>query len=348
MLAVMDKDFKDFLKNRALLLSLLAPVVVAVGFVRLLENSTVRPTVRLAVVGRMPDKMRVVVSRSGIFEVQQAATLTAAEDLVSSGKADAAVGLPDDLVPRLEAGDLPSVDLVMRNGASPAVLAGIDALGEVLRLYAGQMPPVKVNRKTVGVPEVEARRALIVDNWLLFVLLMGFSVVAASLVEEREHGTLAAILVTPARLGAVLAGKGLAGWVMCVAASLAMLLLCGVATAPYGGKLSMLCAGAAFVVALGLLMGSIFPNMASANAGIAVVFLLLFVPVFLGEALSSYPLVSAVGQTLPSQTLVDGLNKTLVDAGGFEAARGAASSLLAWALACATASFYCVRAARNR
>jgi ABC-2 type transport system permease protein len=338
--AVVRKELRDLFRNRTLLVSLLAPVILAVLFVRIVERSQSAPLVRIAMPAGADEQVRTVLTMSLAFQVLDADSAEDARKRVEDGTADAALLLPGDFDARLRRPTPAPVQLVVRRDASPRTAAAISALREILRLRAGQPSPVALSLEQVGRDESLVLRGRMLVGFVVFVLLMGFGLVATSLVEERERGTMAAIRVTGARPGAVLLGKALTVWGLCLAATLLMVGVCGLLRAPYDGLVAVTASGAGFAVALGLWMGAVFPNMAAANAGLPVVFLLVFVPAFLEEHLQW-----TWAGWLPGHFLVTGLQRTLVEAGGVGTVWVSSAVLAAYAAVCAGAAWMAVRTA---
>lgn len=343
-LAVMRREFRDLLANRALLLSMVATVGLAVLFVRLGERAQASQSVRVAVVGQGQGMLMAELGLTGVLRFHVAPSREAAEREVRDGRVDLALLLPGTLEEDVRRGERPAVGLLTRRDAGPRTLVGITAVTEWLRVKAGQAPPFVLQVDAVGAPDTEVRLARSVSGWVLFALMMGMTVVAASLVEEREKGTLQAVLVTRARLGSVLLGKGAYGFLLCLVAAVGITLGCGCLGTDAGARLLVLGGGACFGTCLGLLLGSLFPNLASANAGLSLAFLVLFVPVLMAELLQGTPLGGEWTRVLPSRVLHDGLLRILAPEEEGGRALSTVGTLGAWSLVSAGASWAFMRA----
>lgn len=126
------------------------------------------------------------------------------------------------------------------------------------------------------------------DSYLLLVVLImglamiGAFVVPSLMVEEKEKHTLDALLVSPGGPAEVAAGKAIVGMVY-------SLLVGGILMAINDGfsgnwlfTVLAVVLGSLFVVALGLLMGSLFKVMHQVNIASSVVMLLLIIPSWVG------------------------------------------------------------------
>jgi len=329
-LAVARKDLRDIFKNRAILLSVLAPVILSVVFVRIAEHASNRP-VRVALVSAQATTLQERLRSVEALKVTPHASHDEAGHAVEIGETDLALVLPASFDEAVAARETPLITVIVRKDGGPMVAAGLAALVEALRGHAGQDPPVQVDLVTLGVDEKVVQRGRLVSAWVLFALLIGFTVVASSLIEERERGTLAAILAMHADARPVLAGKAIIGFVVSAGASAAIVAGNGLATSVGMESATVLLGGVAFVVALGLWMGTLFPNMASANAGLSAAFMVLFVPVYLADLGSGWG--GAWIAWLPSHTLMDGLRRALQGDLPLAAAWSSTGLLTAWALA---------------
>lgn len=331
--AVMRKELCEILRNRTLLVSLVAPVLLAVFFVKAMERFHAAPLVRLAMLAGSDARLRTVLALTGAFEVRDFESESLARAGVEQGNCEAAVLLAGDFDQRLRRGDSPRVTLVVRRDATPQTASAVSALTEILRLRAGQKSPVALSLEAVGRDEGFVRRGRLLVGFVLFVLLMGFGLVATSVVEEREQATLEAISVTGVRLDAVLFGKAFTIWLLILACGLAMIGLCGALHPPYVGLLTILGVGAAFAVCLGQWMGTLFPNIAAANAGLPVVFLALFLPAVMQEQLHWRWI-----EWLPGNYLMRALQGILVSGDGV--AWGTTVGIAVYAAACAAAAWW--------
>jgi len=126
------------------------------------------------------------------------------------------------------------------------------------------------------------------------------------MVEEKEAGTMDALLVSPARLSQVITGKALVGFVYCLVAALVAILFNRQWIVHWDIVLLATLLVTAVVVAMGLLVGLQVDNPTSAGLWTAPLILFLLLPVmllfFAGESLP--PLVESVLQWLPGSLML--------------------------------------------
>ena len=91
--------------------------------------------------------------------------------------------------------------------------------------------------------------------FVIVILTIGMALVPLLFIEEKEAHTFEALLVSPASLGQVITGKALAGGFFCLVASIVVLLLNRYLVVHWGVALLAALLGAAFAVALGLVVG---------------------------------------------------------------------------------------------
>jgi ABC-type Na+ efflux pump permease subunit len=116
---------------------------------------------------------------------------------------------------------------------------------------------------------------------VIVITLISVIVVPYSMTEEKETHTLDALLVSPAGIRHVVAGKALAGMVYGLSASGVVLAFNQAMVVHwYIAILAAIC-GTLFSVAVGLLMGTLFDNPQNLNLGMGAILMILMVPMLL-------------------------------------------------------------------
>jgi len=111
-------------------------------------------------------------------------------------------------------------------------------------------------------------------------VLICITLVPYLIIDEKETHTIDALLVSPASVGQVVAGKAIAGAVYgLLAGGLAVIFGRIVVVHGWVAILTVVC-GTVFAVAIGLILGSIFDNPQSMGVWMGVVTMALLVPVF--------------------------------------------------------------------
>lgn len=107
-------------------------------------------------------------------------------------------------------------------------------------------------------------------------LTMGFSLVPLLLVEEKIAHTLEVLLVSPARIYQIAAGKALAGGFYCLVAMVVVFFLNRFLVVNWGVAMLAVLLGGAFAVIVGLLVGVLSDNATSVGMWAAVLIIGLF------------------------------------------------------------------------
>ena len=182
-----------------------------------------------------------------------------------------------------EPGQAVTLDGYVAHWATRSQVAGLVSHFEAeLGKASGQAVRIDVQgHRVYPSADPQGQPFLLATNMTMQILIVGLSLVPLLLVEEKETRTFDALLVSPARLGHVVAGKGLAGLFYC---------LCGAAVVfVFSARwfvhwdLALLAAflGAALAVGLGLLLGAVCENPATLSLWILMVFMALLAPVLL-------------------------------------------------------------------
>lgn len=211
-------------------------------------------------------------------------------ELVEAGDLDAGLVLTPGFDAAVRAGERPDLGLVVGGSslASDRILLGVTAL-DLVRGLGDDDAPVEVEVVLLGEAGVPFDLRMLPLIVMMSVAIAGGMIPAAGLVEEKEKGTLQAVLVTPTTMTEFLLAKGTLGWLLAVAAGIMTLAINGVlATAPAVTVLGVVL-GAAMMAQLGLIAGSWAPDTNT-----------LFAAWKLGGMLLVFPVIFFVWPDLPA------------------------------------------------
>jgi len=175
---------------------------------------------------------------------------------VEAGDLDAGLILPARFDEAVRAGERPPLDLFVAGGslASDRLIVAIGTL-DLVRQVAGQPPPVEVQVVGLGEEELDLVARLLPLVVIYAVAMAGAFVPGASLMEEKEKGTIGALLVTPTSMSEILAAKGLLGVMMALVTGFGVLAI-NVSFGAHPLALSFgVVLGAVMAAELGLLVG---------------------------------------------------------------------------------------------
>ncbi len=125
-------------------------------------------------------------------------------------------------------------------------------------------------------PVLEGQSMMFVMLVSVVLLTMGFSLVPLLLVEEKIAHTLEVLLVSPARIYQIAAGKALAGGFYCLVAMVVVFFLNRFLVVNWGVTMLAVLLGGAFAVIVGLLVGVLSDNATSVGMWAAVLIIGLF------------------------------------------------------------------------
>jgi ABC-2 type transport system permease protein len=253
---VLRKDLRLGPRSPLVLWALLLPVLLTV-LVRGVFGDLFSDEPSLGVVDEGRSEIAVAAAEVPGVEVATVVDRGALEAGVEDGRLDGGLVLPEGFDDDVRQGRRPPLQLWVSGESLPADRA-------VLTLAVlGMVRDLAGDDATVGVELVEVGEAgLPLDLRLLPLLVLyavavpGGMIPAASLVQEKEHGTLQAVLTTPASVGDVMVAKGLFGVLLGVVAGVVTLALNDAfGTAPTAVVLAVVL-GAVMMAELGLLLGS--------------------------------------------------------------------------------------------
>ena len=286
--AIAQKDLIDAIRNRYLLIAMLTPLTVALLMRVLLpglENIS-----NLTIVVHDPDRSTMVsklraAPQIKLVDVDSAAT---ARTEVEKIKASGALVIPPNFDADVAAGKQPKLTVYVNNKKNNIEQGSFRRLVErQVESLVQRPPPAEVNWINVHeVTESPAERELNLNHMVLPLLLLltfgmtGAFVVPLLLVEEKEKRTMDFLLTSPAKLTEVIAGKGLTGVVYSVLIAVVLLALNRQMISNWPLTTLSILLGLLLLVAIGLLMGSLFQTTMQVNTWASLVLLVLIAPSF--------------------------------------------------------------------
>jgi ABC-2 type transport system permease protein len=205
----------------------------------------------------------------------------------------------------------PEIGLLIPAGVKPAIDAGakVDLQGFVcwdkrhqvsdlqlkLEMLFSQLLGVPVNIDVEGniiYPPTEGvlYLNLVTINSIVLILMIGIFTVPSLLIEEKEAKTMQALLVSPANIIQVVAGKALAGSFYVVLSGILIFLITWTDVVHWAMAILFIIASGIFSVAVGLVLGCIFDKQQDMAGWITAVLLILVGAV----------LIKALGVELPA------------------------------------------------
>ncbi|MGD8485682.1 MAG: ABC transporter permease, partial [Chloroflexota bacterium] len=238
------------------------------------------PQPRLGIVDEAGSQVAVEMAAVEGIETRLVADEETLTRLVGDNDLDAGLVLPAGFDEQVQAGEQPLLEFFVggESLASNRLILAVTTL-DAVRAVEGATPPVDVVVVATGDPVLPMSSRMMPLLVLFALLIAGVFVPAFSIVQERESGTMTALLVSPARGVDVLAAKAVMGLVLAFLMTLVTLWLNdALGTQPAALLLSVL-VGALMLAEIGLLFGSGAKDSKTLFALMKSVNILLFAPV---------------------------------------------------------------------
>lgn len=317
--AIVGKDMVETVKNQWIFMGLVLPVLMSFLF-RLVLPSTVEAT-GLMMVLHDPGRSRLAAALEQLPDLMIRTVGSEAEVTAAVNEDELAGGLviPAGFDEDLSAGRRPALIVYLNrqvgNRVESARLQLV--LSEQIWSLAGQSPPADLLWREAG-PTTggSGQLPLNVESFLFILLLVlaltmaGMLAIPILLVEEKEKRTLDVLLLSPAGPAEIVASRAITGLIYSlIVAGLVVLLNRGwVGNWPVTAAAVLL--GALFMIAAGLLLGSLLRTMMQVNTWVTVILLILMIPSwgFLAELPGP---AQTVLHLLPTYYLADALQQAL-------------------------------------
>jgi ABC-2 type transport system permease protein len=288
MAALIQKEFRQIRRDRRLMLSMIVPPTLQILLFGFALNSTVTD-LKMGVLdqSRTPESRELVaaLTESRAFRVSRAyLSLGDMTGAISRGEVKGGVVIPYDFARNLQRGTTAKVQFLLNAmDANTATIAQAYAEG-VLAAYNATLPgsglhanihrmaaPLVGRRGQVSVSAAFLYNPGLVSSWFtvtgvfgLLCILNGSLVSAASMVKERERGTIEQLLMSPAETTEIIVAKIAPLFLLlCLMVLLVTTLMRLVFHVPFHGSFLLVFAGAALCVLSGIGIGTVIATFTS-------------------------------------------------------------------------------------
>lgn len=223
--AILLKDFAVGPRKSFFIWALIMPFALTFLF-QVAFGSLFEPKPRLGLVDLGQSELTVRVQELEGFSVSLVDGTDRLIEQVEQHDFDAGLVLQANFDQAVRAGEKPALPFYMsgESHASNRIIIAVTAI-ELIRQLEGSPAPVEVETIYFGEPGLPLSIRLIPVIVFYALVMSGMWVPSASLVEEKERGTLSAMLVSPARLNEVLLAKWLMGFMFAIFLAVVTLLL---------------------------------------------------------------------------------------------------------------------------
>ena len=254
---VLRKDLALGPRTPLFLYAIALPVVLTAVF-QLAFGSLFQPQPRLAVVDDGSSAITAAVRDMAGIELTVLDSAAELKHAVEANDYDAGLVLPAGFDEAVRSGQKPHLEMYIsgESYASNRIILSVTTL-DLVRAVEGRTPPVDVKlvqSGNAGLP-ISIRLVPILVMYALFVA--GAFLPASSIVDEKVHGTLTAMLVTPAKLSEILTAKAALGALMAFLMSIVTLLLNNAFGSNWPEVVAVVLLGAVFASLIGLVIGSL-------------------------------------------------------------------------------------------
>lgn len=201
--------------------------------------------------------------------------------LVEQNDLDAGLVLQNGFDDAVRSGSHPALQFYVggESLASNRIILEVTAI-DLVRGVAGEPAPVKVDVVTIGDAEALPIAARMVPLLVMYAVgIAGAFVPAAAIVQEKEKGTISAVLVTPTTMREFLIGKAGIGVVLGMATGVITLLLNNAFGAHPWTLLLLLLIAAVMMAEFGVMLGAWAPDTNTMFAAVKSGAILLFYPI---------------------------------------------------------------------
>lgn len=138
------------------------------------------------------------------------------------------------------------------------LLISLVILTSAMLLLPKMLPLILEQPAAAPPPDGPVSLGMVTIQAVIMILLMGIALVPSLLFEEKQTKTLQALLVSPASIGQVVAGKALAGAFYILVTAALILAISWADVTRWGPAVLFVIGGGAFSVAVGLVLGSFY------------------------------------------------------------------------------------------
>jgi ABC-2 type transport system permease protein len=230
--------------------------VVQVAFLKVLDPPLGRP--RLGIADRGGSEITASVREMEGIDLTLADDEGDLRSLVEANDVDVGLVLADGFDEAVRAGERPELGFLVSGESllNRRIVLAV-AAADLVRKMEGRRDPVEVELHEVGGGgQLPVAKLVVLFMTVWVVVAAGMFVPALMLVEERERGTLNAVLVTPARMSEVLLSKAVLGFLMAVPMAYVTLALNWALPEHPLALLATLAVAAVICIEVGLLYGT--------------------------------------------------------------------------------------------
>ncbi|MDH5372178.1 MAG: ABC transporter permease [Acidimicrobiia bacterium] len=223
---IMRKELRMGPRSPLFLYALILPIVMTFVIVGVF-GSLFAPSPRLGIVDE--GNSSIVASAQNLegIDVTTMSSVEALKTMVEANDLDAGLVLTQDFDAKVRNGTQPPLKIYVggESLASNRIILQVTTL-DLVREVSGEPAPIEVDVVTIGDAEALPMASRMVPLLMIYAVAISAAFVpAASIVQEKEKGTINSVLVTPTTVNEFLAGKAGLGIVLGMATGIITLIL---------------------------------------------------------------------------------------------------------------------------
>ncbi len=302
---LIKKDLKESLKNRTAVMIILLPLFASLMFSLVSSQQVVR-NFELAVSGQESEELISFINNNfKNFSIQEFENIETGKEATAAGNIDAALNYN----PKMEnIEERYQIYLDSRDTINFFILR--ENISQLLSAYHNLNSGPNFNFQAAADFKVSSS---ILPVWLTVTITMiGLMLISASLSEEKDNKTLAALLVTKVNIYQIIAAKTLFAWILTLITSILMGSLNGVLTIGFKRLFLafIIVTIASFVFSgLGLIISLFTDSQSSARSISTVIYFPIIFPALVADV---SPLTQRLALFFPTHYLYQALDKVLV------------------------------------
>jgi ABC-2 type transport system permease protein len=283
-LAITGKDIRDALRNKILLSIMIGVALVMLQGKALPLLLKLSDTNRVAIYDQTDKALAAELRFVGGMEVFEASSKQELDRILGEASGDIlGVVIPPGFGEGSNADQQTPLEGTYAYWMRPSDIAELERIAESkLTEIAGRQVDIHTEGNAIY-PQLDSDGQPFMTALVLVLMttMICIIVVPYLMIEEKEAHTIKALLVSPAKISEVVIGKALAGLTYGLAAGAVVLAFYHAQIAHWWIAVAACLIGSMLAVALGLLLGSLFSNIANMNLWMSLLLIILLAPVVL-------------------------------------------------------------------
>ena len=282
--SIAAKDIQDAIKNRFVIYQIIAVSVILLS-VRGLGLILEPPTTQLVIFDPGGSTFSIMVEDNPDLRVYQAETLLDLQGVISNLGfglgAELGIEIPPGFDAQLESMDQPELQGYVSWANRKKAVAIKDEIESALQELTGKPILINLGGNIITPPgEIGLLVGIVTMFAVTIILTIGIILVPSLMLEEKENHTLDALLVSPASIGQVVAGKALAGTFYILVTMLIVYLIYWSGVYSWGITALFVIGAVLFAVSVGLLFGVVFDRQQEMTGWLSLVMVLVSGTIF--------------------------------------------------------------------